>query len=85
MKILNKCGNGLCHSLNGKIYFLAHDTMGDIPEEAAKVWLKIPGVTEFVAPEDLEKLKAENKALKAKAETKKATKKTTAKKTAKKK
>lgn len=66
MKIYNKSGNGLSHSLDGKIFMLANDTIGDIPEAIAKVWLKINGVTEYVAPEDLAKLKAENEALKAK-------------------
>lgn len=82
MKIFNKSGNGLSHSLNGKIYALANDTIGIIPDEVAKVWLKIKGVTEYVAPEDLAKLKAENEALKAKVETpkKRTTKKTTKKK-----
>lgn len=73
MKIFNKSGNGLSHSLKGQIYYLAHDTIGEVPDEVAKVWLKINGVTEYVAPEDLEKLKAENEALKAK--VKKTTKK----------
>lgn len=70
MKIFNKSGNGLSHSLNGKFYYLAHDTIGEVPDTIAKVWLNISGVTEYVAPEDLERLKAENAALKAK--TKKA-------------
>lgn len=66
MKINNKCGNGLSHFLNGKVYFLANDTIGDIPDSIAKVWLNIQGVTEFVSPDDMAKLKAENAALKAK-------------------
>ena len=81
MKIFNKCGNGLLHNLNGEIYFVANDAMVEVPDTVAKVWLKINGVTEYVALEDLEKLKAENKALKAKATAKKTTtKKTTTKK-----
>lgn len=82
MKVFNKSGNGLSHSLNGKIYYLANDTIGEIDDAVAKVWLKVTGVTEYVAPEDLEKLKAENAALKA---AKASTKKPAAKKTAKKK
>jgi hypothetical protein len=66
MKINNKCGNGLSHFLNGKVYFLANDTIGDIPDSIAKVWLNIQGVTEYVSPDDMAKLKAENAALKAK-------------------
>lgn len=82
MKIFNKCGNGLSHFLDGKVYFLANDTIGDVPNAVAKIWLNISGVTEYVAPEELEKIKAENAALKAKAK-KTTTKKVTAKKTAK--
>lgn len=75
MKVFNKCGNGLSHSLKGNVYYLANDTIGDIPEEVAQAWLKIKGVTEYIAPEDLEKLKAENKALKAEKTPKKTSKK----------
>lgn len=80
MKVFNKCGNGLSHSLKGNVYYLANDTIGDIPEEVAKAWLKIKGVTEYIAPEDLEKLKAENEALKAKTKAKVPAKKSTTKK-----
>lgn len=75
MKVYNKSGNGLSHSLKGKIYYIANDTIEEIPDDIANIWLKISGVTEYVAPEDLAKLKAENEALKAKA--KKTAKKTT--------
>lgn len=67
MKIYNKSGNGLSHGFKGQIYFLANDTISEIPDEVAEIWLKINGVTQYVAPEDLAKLKAENEALKAKA------------------
>lgn len=75
MKIFNKTGNGLSHSLDGKIYYLANDTIGEIPDEIAKIWLKFKGVTEYVSPEDMAKLKAENEALKAEKTPKKTSKK----------
>ena len=64
MKVYNKSGNGLSHELNGKVYFLANDAIGDMPDTIAKVWLKISGVTKYIAPVDLEQLKAENETLK---------------------
>lgn len=84
MKLYNKCGNGLSHTVyeknTPKFYFLANDTIGEIPDEIAKIWLKFKGVTEYVSPEDMAKLKAENEALKAKTQTKNTSKKTTKKK-----
>lgn len=80
MKIFNKSGNGLSHSLNGKFYYLAHDAIGEVPDTVAKVWLNVAGVTEYVAPEDLKALKAENAALKKATAKKTTTKKTTKKK-----
>lgn len=76
MKLLNKSGNGLSHSLqiekNGKKenqnYFIAIGQVLDVPEEIAKVWLKIPGVEKFVEVEDLAKIEEENKKLKAELE-----------------
>jgi hypothetical protein len=81
MKIYNKCGNGLSHSYKGNIYFLANGNIGDFPDEVAKIWLNIQGVEEYVAPEDLAKLKAEIEELKSKkAPAKKAPAKKTTKK-----
>lgn len=78
MKLYNKCGNGLSHTLfegnTPKFYFLANDAIGEIPDEIAKIWLKFDGVTEYVSPEDMAKLKAENEALKAEKTAKKAEK-----------
>lgn len=79
MKLYNKCGNGLSHTLlegnTPKFYFLANDAIGEIPDEIAKIWLKFKGVTEYVSPEDMAKLKAENEALKAAKGAKKTSKK----------
>ena len=83
MKIYNKCGNGLSHSYKGNIYFLANGNIGEFPDEVAKTWLNIQGVEEYVAPEDLAKLKAEIEELK-KAPIKKTASKAPAKKTNKK-
>lgn len=85
MKLHNRTGYGLQHVVtetdkDGRArrvtYTLAHDEAKEIPQEVANVWLKIDGVTEYVAPADLkeaeakakaekEALEKENKALKA--------------------
>lgn len=95
MKLLNKSTNGLSHIVteivNGKpvekTYFLGIGQNLDVPEEVAKIWLKIKGVEKYVSPEDLTKLEAKKdeeiaKLKKELAESKKEKK--TAKKTAKK-
>lgn len=69
MKLHNRCGNGLSHTLQEKegdkvknvTYFIANGDFGEVPEAVAKIWLKIPGVTEYVEPEDLKKAEAEAK------------------------
>ena len=67
MKLHNRCGNGLSHTLQVKkgdkvknvTYFIANDDFGEVLEKVAKIWLNIPGVTEYVEPEDLKKAEAE--------------------------
>ena len=69
MKLHNRCGNGLSHILQVKegekvknvTYFIANGDFGEVPEEVAKIWLNIPGVSEYVEPEDLKKAEAEAK------------------------
>lgn len=69
MKLHNRCGNGLSHILQEKegekvknvTYFIANGDFGEVPEEVAKIWLNIPGVSEYVEPEDLKKAEAEAK------------------------
>lgn len=66
MKLLNKSGNGLSHTIkkivNGKeeskYFFLAIGKVIDVPEEIANLWLKIKGVEKYVAPEDLAEIEA---------------------------
>lgn len=71
MKLHNRTGYGLQHVItttdkNGKTtritYTLAHDEAKEIPQEVAEVWLKIDGVTEYVAPADLKEAEAKAKA-----------------------
>lgn len=70
MKLINKTLNNYSHVdfTNGKTktYFLASGQSADIPDTIAKTWLKIAGVEKYADPEDLEKLKKENEALKEK-------------------
>lgn len=69
MKLHNRCGNGLSHILQEKegdkvknvTYFIANGDFGEVPDKVAKIWLNIPGVTEYVEPEDLKKAEAEAK------------------------
>ena len=76
MRVLNNSKLNLSH---GKFYLEKGKTL-NVPKEVADIWLKIDGVTEFIAPEDIEaeKAKAVAQALKeerAKVAAKKAKKK----------
>lgn len=76
MRVLNNSKLNLSH---GKFYLETGKTL-NVPKEVADIWLKIDGVTEFIAPEDIEaeKAKAVAQALKeerAKVAAKKAKKK----------
>ena len=57
-------------------YMLRVGETKDIPEEIAKIWLKLDGIEEYVEPADLAKLEKENEKLKKQLE---AAKKTTTK------
>ena len=73
MKVINKSGNGLCHSLYIKdvftTFYLATGEAKDIPDEIAAIWLNLPGVEKYIDQADLEKAEREAKA-KAEAEKK---------------
>lgn len=69
MKLINKTSNNLSHLEGDKYYFLAVGKIDDVPEEIAKIWLKINGVEKYVSPADLERAKKEAEE-KAKAEKK---------------
>ena len=62
MKLHNRCGNNLSHVIVEKGKNIANGDFGEVPKKVAEIWLKIPGVTEYVEPEDLEKAKIEAKA-----------------------
>lgn len=72
MKIVNKTGNGLSHSINvadkWEHYFLANGEIKDIPEQIAQIWLKIKGVEKYIDQAELERAE---KAAKAKVEAEK--------------
>lgn len=77
MKIENKSGHGLSHIVvddkNKKTtYFCKNGEYVEVPDEIAKLWLKIDGVKEYADPAELQKLKEEIAELK---ETKKSKKK----------
>ena len=66
MKITNRTGNGLSHSLyEGKDlihYYLGNGETKDIPDNIAKIWLKFPGVDKYIDQADLERAEKEAKA-----------------------
>lgn len=68
MKLYNKCGNGLSHAEMEKgalkYYFIPNGQVGEVPDKIAKIWLKFDGVEEYISPDELAKLKAENEELK---------------------
>lgn len=72
MKLVNKTGNGLSHSIyednKREFYYLANGETKDIPEAIAEIWLKMPGVEQYIDQEELERAE---KAAKAKAEAEK--------------
>lgn len=59
MKLLNKSGNNLSHTLivknEPKVYLLANGKHADVPQEIAEIWLKFNGVEKYIEPQDLEK------------------------------
>lgn len=70
MKIINNSENAICHGLpsqsNKGFYRLEVGKVLDVPEDIAKLWLKIKGVEEYAAPDDVKKAEKENAELKAK-------------------
>lgn len=55
MILINNSANPLAHDKHR----LFKGTKADIPDDIAKVWLKIPGVARYVDPAELEKAKVE--------------------------
>lgn len=84
MKLHNKTSNGYSHTVLKKVkvdgqevtkpvkYTLNPGAVADIPNDIAKIWLKIKGIEEYVAPADLKeaesKAQAEIEALKKEVE-----------------
>lgn len=70
MKIINNSENALCHGLpsqtNKGFYRVEVGKVLDVPEEVAKLWLKIKGVEEYAAPSDVKKAEEKVKELEAK-------------------
>lgn len=70
MKIINNSDNALCHGLpsqtNKDFYRVEVGAVLEVPDHIAKLWLKIKGVEEYAAPDDVKKAEKENAKLKAK-------------------
>ena len=68
MKIKNNSENALCHGLplQKNFYRVEVGKIIDVPEEVAKLWLKIKGVEEYAAPSDVKKAEQKVKELEAK-------------------
>lgn len=86
MKIINNSENAICHGLplQKNFYRVEVGKVLDVPEEVAKLWLKIKGVEEYAAPSDVKKAEAKVKELEAKLKELEAPKKKPAKKGSKK-
>lgn len=87
MKIINNSENAICHGLplQGNFYRVEVGKVLDVPKNVAELWLKIKGVEEYAAPEEVKKAEEKVKELEEKIKKLEAPKKTTAKKPAKKK
>ncbi len=67
MKLINKSGNGLSHTLitekkvndevikSSELYTLPMGATADIPDEVAKIWLNIQGVEKYLEQGDVDK------------------------------
>lgn len=70
MKIINNSENALCHGLpsptNKGFYRVEVGKVLDVPENVAKLWLKIKGVEEYAAPDEVKKAEEKIKELEAK-------------------
>lgn len=88
MKIINNSENALCHGLpsqtNKGFYRVEVGKVLDVPEDVAKLWLKIKGVEEYAAPSDVKKAEEKVKELEAKIKQLEKPKKATVKKGSKK-
>lgn len=88
MKIINNSENALCHGLpsqtNKGFYRVEVGKILDVPEDVAKLWLKIKGVEEYAAPSDVKKAEEKVKELEAKIKQLEKPKKATVKKGSKK-
>lgn len=67
MKLYNRSNNGLTHTEGTKVYILAKGATAEIPDNIAKIWLKIKGIEKYIGQDDLKKAEKEAQA-KAKAE-----------------
>lgn len=84
MKIINNSENAISHGLpDKKFYRVEVGKVLDVPADVAKLWLKIKGVEEYAAPDEVKKAEEKVKELEAKIKKLQAPKKTTAKKTTK--
>ena len=72
MKIINNSENALCHGLpsptNKGFYRVEVGKILEVPDEIGKLWLKIKGVEEYAAPEEVKKAEEKVKELEAKIE-----------------
>lgn len=55
MKLVNNSKNALSHDN----YILKVGEMLEVPQNVADCWIKIEGVKEFIAPQDIEAIKAQ--------------------------
>lgn len=66
MKVINKTGNGLSHSMviNGNVerFYIPNGGILNVPEEIAQIWLNLTGVEKYIDQADLEKAEKEAKA-----------------------
>lgn len=67
MKIINNSENAICHGLpSEKMYRVEPGKVLDVPKNVAELWLKIKGVEEYAAPEEVKKAEEKVKELEAK-------------------
>ena len=69
MKIINNSENAICHGLpldKKNFYRVEVGEVLNVPEHVANLWLKIKGVEEYAAPEEVKKAEEKVKELEAK-------------------
>ena len=86
MKIINNSENAISHGLplQKNFYRVEVGEVLEVPENVGKLWLKIKGVEEYAAPEEVRKAEEKVKELEAKIKELEAPKKAPAKKPVKK-